>query len=255
MRITIDTTAQSLTTTDDDGGGTAFPLYSREAFEIVSGQWLKVGWNLKYPYRFSWLGRPIIQLPSDMVRLQEVIFAIQPDVIIETGVAHGGSLVYSASLCRLIGKGRVIGIDLEIRPHNRTAIEKHFLSNMITLIEGDSIAPETVAKVKSLVKPVETTLVILDSNHTRAHVGGELAAYADLVSQGSYIVATDGIMRDLADVPGGRANWGTDNPAAAAEDFAKADSRFELAAPLPVFNESPLREDITHWPSAWLRRR
>src|SRR5437868_6468565 len=137
-----------------------------EAFEILSDLWLRCGWDTKYVYSFSWFGRPVIQLPEDLIRIQEVIYAIKPDVIIETGVAHGGSLIFYATLCKAMEKGRVVGIDIEIRPHNRRAIEAHPLSQLITLIEGSSTAPETVAQVKKLIRPNETVLVILDSNHT-----------------------------------------------------------------------------------------
>src|SRR5207253_434917 len=140
------------------------------AFEILSEQWLKVGWNEKYPYTFSWMGRPIIQLPEDMIRVQEVIYRIRPAVIIETGIAHGGSLIYYASLCKAMEKGRVIGIDIEIRPHNRAAIEGHELFPLITLIEGSSVAPDIVQQARSLVADGESVLVLLDSNHTKQHV-------------------------------------------------------------------------------------
>jgi cephalosporin hydroxylase len=200
MKLILDTEAKTLTM-DDSGQTKVLDLYSKAAFEAISREWVRVGWNQKYQYTFSWMGRPVIQLPEDMIRMQEAIFQIKPDVIIETGVAHGGSLIFYSSLCKAMEKGRVIGIDIEIRPHNRAAIEAHPLSDRITLIEGSSTAPEIVNQVKSLVKPGETVLVILDSNHTYAHVADELEAYADLVTPGSYIVATDGIMYDLADVP------------------------------------------------------
>lgn len=201
------------------------------------------------------MGRPVIQLPEDMIRMQEVIFQVQPDVIIETGVAHGGSLIFYSSLCRAMGKGRVIGIDIEIRPHNRRAIEAHPLNDRIELVEGSSTDPGIVAQVKSLVKPGEAVLVILDSNHTYAHVHDELEAYADLVTAGSYIVATDGIMLDLADVPRGVPAWATDNPTFAARDFAAEHPEFVIEQPTWPFNESGLDQNITHWPGAWLRRR
>lgn len=254
MKLTIDT--EKRTVTSEDAGKTdCYDLYSDEAFALVSRQWVRVGWNQKYQYSFSWLGRPIIQLPEDMVRTQEVVHQVKPDVILETGIAHGGSLIYSASLCKLLGKGRVIGIDVEIRPQNRKAIEEHPLAPMITMIEGSSVDPAVVAKAKALVKPGETVLVILDSNHTKAHVLAELEAYRSLVTPGSYIVATDGIMLDLADVPRGGADWSADNPAAAAAEFAAKHSEFALEQPSWPFNESTLSENITHWPGAWLRRK
>lgn len=253
MKLSIDTDKQSII---DEESGKITPLYSTEAFELISDIWLKVGWNEKYVYTFSWLGRPIIQLPEDVIRVQEVIFKIKPDVIIETGVAHGGSLIFNATLLKAMNiEGRVIGIDIEIRPHNRKAIEEHFLFPYITLIEGSSTAPEIVEQVKSLVKPNETVLVILDSNHSYDHVLEELKAYHELVSRNSYIVATDGSMRILHDVPRGEKEWLTDNPANAAEDFAKTHPEFVIEQPAWDFNESALSKNITHWTSAWLKRK
>lgn len=254
MRIVVDTDANEIEVTSTASRET-YPLYSKEAFEALSRMWLKVGWNEKYVYTFSWMGRPIIQLPEDLIRTQEVMYRLKPDVIIETGIAHGGSLIYYASLCRAIGKGRVVGIDIDIRAHNRQAIESHELFGLITLIEGSSTDPTIVAEVKGLVQPTDTVLVILDSCHTRQHVLDELELYHDLVSVGSYIVATDGIMSDLYDVPRGGDNWATDNPSTAAQEFARRHPEFEIEQPSWPFNESSLTENVTHWPSAWLLRR
>lgn len=253
MKLTLDTEAKTLTL-HEAGQTTTLDLYSTAAFEAISRHWVRVGWNQKYQYTFSWMGRPVIQLPEDMIRMQEVIFQVKPDVIIETGVAHGGSLIFYSSLCRAMDKGRVVGIDIDIRAANRAAIEAHPLSDRITLIEGSSTASEIVQQVKSLVKPGETVLVILDSNHTYAHVFDELQAYADLVTPGSYIVATDGIMYDLADVPRGTAGWATDNPTFAARDFVAKHPEFVIEQPAWPFNESVLEQNITHWPGAWLKR-
>jgi cephalosporin hydroxylase len=253
MRLTIDTDAKTLLV-DDNGSQAELGLYTKQAFELISQQWLKVGWNQKYPYTFSWMGRPIIQIPEDIIRTQEAIYQIKPDVIVETGVAHGGSLIFYASLCKAMGKGRIIGVDIEIRPHNRAAIEAHELASYLTLIEGSSTAPEIVAQVKALIAPGEKVLVILDSNHTYAHVLAELEAYHDLVTQGSYIVATDGSMQILHDVPRGTPGWVDDNPTAAAHSFAKRHPEFVIEQPTWPFNESELTEVITHWPDAWLRR-
>lgn len=254
MKLTIDTDARTLVCEGADGRQ-ELPLYSDRAFELLSEAWVKVGWNQRYSYTFSWMGRPIIQLPEDMIRTQEVIHAVQPDVIVETGVAHGGSLIYYASLCKAMGRGRVIGIDIEIRPQNRKAIEAHPLSADITLIEGSSTDPAVVGQVRALVKPGERVLVLLDSNHTKAHVAAELEAYQSMVTPGSYLVATDGIMKDLHDVPRGQPEWTWDHPTAAAQEFAAAHPEFELAQPPWPFNESGLKDNITHWPGAWLRRR
>jgi len=253
MKITIDTDEKTLSTLDGDTTKT-LPLYSKEAFETLSKYWVKVGWNQKYVYTFSWFGRPVIQLPEDMIRMQEVIYKLQPDIIIETGVAHGGSLVFYASLMQAMDKGRVIGIDIEIRPHNRTALEAHPLFHRIELVEGSSTDKTIVADVKGMVKANETVLVILDSNHTYEHVFNELKSYSSLVPVGSYIVATDGVMQDLSDVPRGKPNWELDNPTRAAADFVKIDERFEIVQPEWPFNESELTDNITHWPGAWLKR-
>lgn len=253
MKLEIDT-ASAILRVSDEAQNVQYPLYSREAFEAISRVWLKVGWNEKYPYTFSWLGRPIIQLPEDILRVQEAIYRVKPDLIIETGVAHGGSLILYASLCKAMQKGRVIGVDIEIRKHNRQAIEAHELSSYITLIEGSSVAPDVVKQVSRTISAGQSVLVILDSNHSKAHVAAELEAYASLVTAGSYIVATDGSMEFLDDVPRGTPDWKTDNPSAAAREFASRHPEFVLEQPSWPFNESDLRENVTHWPSAWLRR-
>ena len=254
MHVSVDTETQQLVVREGDETR-ELALYSTEAFSVLSSLWVKVGWNEKYPYTYSWLGRPIIQMPQDMLRMQEAIYELKPDVIVETGIAHGGSLVYNASILKLIGHGRVIGVDIEIRPHNRSAIEAHSLFDLIELIEADSISDETIAKVSSMIEPGEKVLVVLDSNHSRAHVAAELEKYSALVTPGSWIVATDGVMQDLYDVPRGDPGWAADNPVSAARDFLATHPEFELSPPAWPFNESALTEDVTHWPSSWLRRK
>jgi cephalosporin hydroxylase len=230
------------------------PYASPEAFEIVSDIWLNTGWDTKYVYSFSWFGRPVIQLPEDMIRIQELIYALKPDVIIETGVAHGGSLVFYASLFEAMGNGRVIGVDIEIRPHNRRAIENHDLFHRIKLLEGSSIAAETVSAVQALVRPEEKVLVILDSNHTRDHVRSELEQYGPLVSPGSYIVACDGIMGKVVGGPRTKPDWNLNNPIAAVMDFVAEHSEFIIEEPAWPFNEGVVKERVTYWPSAFIRR-
>jgi cephalosporin hydroxylase len=252
MKLLIDTESRTLAY-EEGGEHVRLPLYSTRAFELVSDQWVRLGWNQKYTYTFSWMGRPIIQLPSDLMRVQEVVHCLRPDVIVETGIAHGGSLVFYASLCKVLGHGRVIGIDTEIRAHNRKALDEHPLRPLITLTEGSSIAPEVVQRVRSLVGPHESALVLLDSNHSKAHVLAELEAYHTLVTPGSYIVATDGVMRDVADTPRGQGTWRWDNPETAAREFLKTHPEFVSAPPRWPFNESELTSDVTHWPAAWLR--
>jgi len=255
MRITIDTDAQTMRL-EGVGPSQTHELYGKRAFELLSDLWLKLSWVQKYSYTFTWMGRPVIQHPEDMVRLQEVIYFLRPDVIIETGIAHGGSLIYSASLMKAMGHGRtVVGVDVEIRPHNRQAIDAHELRPMIELIEGNSVAPEIVKKVDGFVRPDDTVLVILDSDHSRAHVLSELEAYHHLVTPGSYIVATDGIMQSLWDAPRGQRSWKDDNPVQAAREFAAKHLEFVVEEPAWRFNESALDKSITAWPSAWLKRR
>jgi cephalosporin hydroxylase len=249
MKLSIDTKARTF-----ERDGEMFDLYGKEAFEALSDLWIRLGWNQKYTYTFSWLGVPIIQLPEDMIRYQEVVTRLRPDVIVETGIAHGGSAVFSASLCRLLGNGRVIAVDIDIRPHNRCRLDAHPLRDLITLIEGSSTSPAVVTAVKKGIRPGERVLVVLDSNHSKAHVAAELEAYAGLVTPGSYIVATDGLMRDLTEVPRGEAAWAADNPAAAAREFAARNPQFVLEQPTWSFNESALVRNVTHWPDAWLKR-
>lgn len=226
---------------------------SPEAFQVLSRLWLRSGWDAKYVYSFSWMGRPIIQLPEDMMRIQEVIYRVKPDVLIETGVAHGGSLIFYASLFKAMGKGRVIGVDIEIRPHNRKAIEAHEMFDHITLVEGSSVDSSVIREV-SKIKTDELGMVILDSNHTRAHVLAELRAYAQFVAIDSYIVACDGIMQEMVGAPRTHPEWVTDNPQSAVKDFLAERDDFVLEEPAFPFNEGQISERVTYWPKAFLRR-
>lgn len=231
-----------------------YDIGAPEAFAVISAAWLRSGWDNKYVYSFTWLGRPIIQLPEDIFRIQEVIYSIKPDVIIETGIAHGGSLVFYAGLCKIMEHGRVIGVDIEIRPHNRRAIESHPLFPFITMIEGSSIAPSVVDRVKSLVKPGESVLVMLDSCHNKAHVLAELEAYAPLVSVDSYIVAADGIMEQLIGAPRTQADWTWNNPKSAVFEFVAANPEYIIQEPEFLFNEGLNTQRVTYWPCGFIRR-
>src|SRR5437764_4530789 len=148
--ITIDQDAGTITV-----DGKTLPMASAEAFRILSDAWIDAALRVKHPYTFTWLGRPVIQFADDLLRLQEIVYRVQPDVIVETGIAHGGSLIFHASLCKLLGHGRVIGIDVEIRPHNRAAIEAHPLAPFITMFEGSSIDPAIIRAVKAAIAPDE----------------------------------------------------------------------------------------------------
>ena len=251
--ITIDE-ARGLVTVEGPEGPVSHSMTSAEGFKIVSDAWVRCGWDAKYVYSFSWMGRPIIQLPDDMVRIQEVIYAVKPDVIIETGVAHGGSLIFYASLCKAMERGRIVGIDIEIRPHNRAAIEAHEMFPLITLIEGSSVEPTIVEQVRGHIKSGETVLVLLDSNHTKEHVLAELEAYGPMVTKGSYIVATDGIMALVVGAPRTQPDWAWNNPLNAAEEFAAAHPEFVIEEPAFPFNEGTTRDRVTYWPSGFLKR-
>ncbi len=196
----------------------------------------------------------MIQLPDDVMTLQELIWREQPDVIVETGVALGGSLVFYAGLCKLIGKGRVIGVDIEIRPHNRAALDAHGLRPLIELIEGGSIAPQTLERVRGLLKPREKVLVLLDGLDMRAQVQAELRPYGPMVTPGSFIVAMDGIMARLPGAPRAGKDWETDNPRAAVQAFLRENRNFALAPPLPLFNEGAARRPPSYVYDGFLQR-
>jgi cephalosporin hydroxylase len=248
--ITIDREAGTMTV-----DGETLPLESAEAFRILSDAWIDVGFRVKHSYNLTWLGRPVIQVADDLLRLQEIVYRVQPDVIVETGVAHGGSLIFHASLCKLLGRGRVIGIDIEIRPHNRAAIEAHPLAPLITLVEGSSIDAAIIDAVKATIAPDETVLVVLDSNHTKAHVRAELDAYAPLVSAGSFVVAMDGhVMEAAAASSRAASDWATNNPNAAVREFADEHPEFAIEAASFLFNESILTEPITGFYGGVLKR-
>jgi len=244
----------NVVTVDDRNGSRTLALDSPEAFSVISEAWLRCGWDTKYVYSFSWLGRPIIQLPEDLIRIQEVIYQTQPDVIIETGVAHGGSLIFYASLCKAMERGRIIGIDIEIRPPNREAIESHQLSSLISLIEGSSVEPATVELVKSQVRDDEKVIVLLDSNHTKDHVLAELHDYAPLVTRGSYIVAMDGIMEQVVGAPRTGLDWSWNNPRQAALEFVQVNQNYVIEEPPFLFNEGNVRNRVTYWPDAFIKR-
>jgi cephalosporin hydroxylase len=254
MKIVIDTEAATLTQTVD-GAEKRVGLFTPEAFEVISHQWLGVGFATMYYHNFSWFGLPILQLPEDLVRLQEVVYALRPAVIIETGVFGGGSLLHHATLCQALGKGRVIGIDLEIAPHTREALRTHLLGPRISLIEGDSISPVTVAQVARLVDGEGPVLVILDSAHTKEHVLRELESYAPLVTPGSYIIATDGgVMDDAANTSRGEPSWKWDNPAEAAREFVARHPEFREEQPPWLFRDGPLSANVSYWRGGWLKR-
>ncbi len=215
---------------------------------MLSHFWLKAGWNCKYSYDFEWLGRRIIQMPDDIVRLQELIWTTRPSVIVETGIAHGGSTVFFAGMMQLLGRGKVVSVDIEIRAHNRAAIEAHPVFDRITMIERSSADPETVEEIKAVLGPEDRVMVFLDSNHTKSHVARELELYAPFVSPGCYLVVADGVTSILTDVPRGKPEWVKDNPMQAAREFLAQHPEFEL-------DTSYTRTGVTYLQGGYLRRR
>lgn len=210
---------------------------ARDFMQVVNG--------LKYSYHFDWMGRPIIQYPQDIVAMQELIWQIQPDLIIETGIAHGGSLIFSASMLALLdlvaaaenggvvdpkrSRRHVLGVDIDIREHNRQAIEAHPMASRITMLQGSSIAPEIIEQVHAFAKDYSRVLVCLDSNHTHDHVLAELNAYASLTSVDSYCVVFDTIVEDLPKSMFPDRPWGPgDNPKTAVHEFLKSHPEFEI---------------------------
>ena len=196
----------------------------------IAGELFRKSFEHRYSYNFTWMGRPIIQYPQDIMAMQELIWSIRPDLIIETGIAHGGSLVFYASMLELLGNdGFVLGIDIDIRAHNRRAIDGHPMSKRIRLIEGSSIDPEIVAQVASIVQGRNRVLVALDSNHTHDHVLRELQLYSPLVTEGSYLVVFDTVVEDMPKSLFFDRPWSPGNsPKTAVHEFLRGNDRFEI---------------------------
>lgn len=199
-----------------------------KALKEKSLEWMLHADKYKYIYNFTWMGRPIIKFPQDIIALQELIFKVKPDLIIETGIAHGGSIIFSASMLQLLGNnGKVIGVDIDIRSHNRAAIENHPMSKHITMLEGSSTDPSILDQIKHFAKDCETIMVCLDSNHTHAHVLNELEIYSPLVTVGSYAVLPDTLIEFF---PKGYYNdrpWDVgNNPYTAMMEFLKTNDSF-----------------------------
>jgi cephalosporin hydroxylase len=201
-----------------------------------------------WSYQWSWLGVPIIQMPPDVVATQEVIWETKPQVIIETGVARGGSLIFYASILELIGEGRVIGIDIDIRPHNRQSVESHPLSKRIDLFQGSSVDAALVARIADEIKGAERVMVILDSNHTHEHVLDELRLYAPLVTKGQFLIVADTVVEDIPEQAHRPRPWGPgNNPGTALDTFLTENDRFIRD---PFINAKLL---ITSSPGGYLR--
>ena len=222
-------------------------LYSEEGLELISSLWVKLYAQYKLTHKVTWIGVPIIQFPEDILMMQELIWKVRPDVIIECGIAHGGSMLFYASLLELIGKGRVIGIDIEIRQYNKIAVKSHPISHRIEMLEGNSISEEVINTVKKMIKGANKVMVILDSNHSKEHVAKELELYNELVTPGSYLVAMDGAQAFVWDIPNGKPEWKEDNPLKAIEKFIKSNPQFIID---PYHN----RLKVTSNPKGFLRK-
>ncbi|NIM21687.1 MAG: cephalosporin hydroxylase [Candidatus Latescibacteria bacterium] len=196
----------------------------------LTRDWFARSSEYEYSYHYSWLGRPIIQYPQDIIAAQEIIWSVKPDLIVETGIAHGGSLIFSASMLELLGgNGQVLGIDIDIREHNRIEIENHPLFKRITMIEGSSIDDEIVEQVYDFSRDKERIIVFLDSNHTHEHVLRELKLYSPLVKKGSYLVVFDTVVEDMPERLFADRPWGKDNnPKTAVREFMKTNNRFAI---------------------------
>lgn len=212
----------------------------------LTNEWINSVNLLKYSYHFEWLGRPIIQYPQDMIAMQELVWQVKPDLIIETGIAHGGSLIFSASMLAMLdmsdaiesgasamspdeSKRKVLGVDIDIREHNRKSIEAHPMASRIHMIEGSSIAPDIIDQVKQIASGYNRILIFLDSNHTHEHVLAELEAYAQLTSVGSYCVVFDTVVEDMPEEMFPDRPWGPgDNPKTAVWRFLEMHKEFEI---------------------------
>ncbi len=217
--------------------------------QALSRVWVREIARHKYAYNFTWLGRPAIQFPQDLMALQEIIWRVRPDLIIETGIAHGGSLIFHASMLELLGgDGLVVGVDVDIRAHNRAEIEKHPLARRIRMIQGSSVDDATAAQLRALAVGRKSVLVVLDSNHTHAHVLRELQLYSPLVTKGSYLTVFDTLIEDMpADLVQDRP-WGPgNNPKTAVREFLKTNKRFVVDKDI----EAKLL--ITVAPDGWLK--
>lgn len=201
-----------------------------ESVRRVTREWFQATYKHEYSYHFTWLGRPIIQYPQDVLAVQEIIWRVRPDLVVETGIARGGSLILSASILELLGgDGLVVGVDIDIREHNRVEIERHPLARRIQMIEGSSVDEETFRRVERLAEGRRRVLVMLDSNHTHEHVARELELYSTLVGEGSYLIVFDTVVEELPEEFSSERPWGPgDNPMTAVREFLKANGRFEV---------------------------
>ena len=220
---------------------------NKKELKKVGLQWIKVAAKNRLSYEIDWLGIPVIQTPEDLILMQELIFKVQPDYIIETGIAHGGGLIFYASMMELLNKGKVIGIDIEIREHNRKVIESHPLFKRIAMIEGDSISDEMIQELRKIISKNSKVIVCLDSNHTKAHVLKELQFYQEFVIPGCYIVVFDTNTSELAKLGIFNSKYIDNSPKEAVEEFLKKNNNFEI-------DKNYNKLYISYSPNGYLRR-
>lgn len=237
-----------ITVTDTNGSVREADVFSDAGCELMAELWTKVGVHMRLMYEPTWMGIPIIQFPSDIVMLQELVWRLRPDVIIETGVAHGGTAILYASIMEVLGKGKVVGVDLEIRQYNRIALQSHALARRIELIQGSSIDPATVDEVRRRITGAHRVMVALDSNHSYEHVMREMELYAPLVSEDAYLVVMDGLQDLIGDLPHAKPEWQADGPLRAIREWLTRYPQWEAD---PHYN----RMRITCNPSGYLRRK
>jgi cephalosporin hydroxylase len=254
MMTDINPGPEASITLNGKDGSVKVPLYSSEGVALLNTLRLKQAAEFKTMYEPNWLGMKIVQLPEDIVAMQELLWRLRPDVVVECGVAHGGSLILYASILELAGKGTVVGVDIEIRPHNRAAIEAHPLAHRIELIEGSSIDSATAAEVRRHCPAGSKVMVVLDSNHSREHVAREITLYKDLVTVGSYLVVMDGAQALVSDIPRGKPEWADDNPLAAVRRFLADNDEFECDVTFERFGSTCVPEGFLKRLRAPVRR-
>lgn len=230
-------------------GAKEYPLFGADAFQILSRQWMALGWNLGHWSTFSWKGRQLLQFPDDVLRLGELLWRLRPDVIVETGVYDGGSALFFSGLCR-----HVISVERQLRPGVREAIFQD-ADVVVTLIEDDSSAPKTAALVGSLIRAGDRVCVFLDSDHRAMHVRAELENFSPLVSPGCYLIVADSNLAELADTPKGEEAWASDHPARAVDEFLAGHPEFQRERPTPLYPAEFDFTELSYYPTSWLRRR
>jgi cephalosporin hydroxylase len=252
MKLSIDTNHRNIKLYTNKKN-LIFNLYTKKAFNILSNFWLEYVWNQKYTYRFTWLGYPIIQLPDDIINIQELIYKEKPKYIIETGVAHGGSIIFYASIAKLLNLKKVIGIEKKIKKKNLLKLKKSHLKKFFQIIEGDSTSKKIVKKISSIIKN-EKTLIILDSNHSFEHVYKELISYSSILKKNSFIIATDGIVDVMKFAPRRFMYNKNGGPVLAVKKFLNNNKKFRDFIPINLFNESKVDKNLTHWQNGWLKK-